>query len=330
MKVGILSFAHVHAEHYAALLEGMPDVEFSGFWDDGPAVQRPVTAAQAFPTPEALLSSGIEAVIICSETSRHLEFVTLAAQAGIHVLCEKPIAIHAHEALAMEKVCREHDVTFMTAFPMRFDVSTGNVRQAVLSGDLGEVLGVNGINHSENPSGHRAWFADPSLSGGGALMDHVVHLADLLRWTFESEVAEVYARVRWTEGSGAGGTQLDTAGLLLLTLENGVQASIDCSWSRPETYPRWGHLKMDVVGEHGFMVVDAFADHLTTYTLSPSQPVQWPGYGTDPNKAMLQSFVDAVRTGAAPSVSWKDGFEALKVVLAAYESDRLGHPVRLN
>lgn len=62
-------------------------------------------------------------------------------------------------------------------------------------------------------------------------MDHVVHLADLLRWYFGAEVTEVYAEVDNLFYPGA--VEVDTAGLLLLSLSNGVQASIDCSWSRP-------------------------------------------------------------------------------------------------
>ncbi len=99
-------------------------------------------------------------------------------------------------------------------------------------------MGVNGINHSENPKDHRRWFADKALAGGGAVMDHTVHLADLLRWYFDAEVVEVYAQVDnpfcRTE------VEVDSAGLILATLSNGVIASIDCSWSRPRGYPRWG------------------------------------------------------------------------------------------
>ena len=65
---------------------------------------------------------------------------------------------------------------------MRFAPSTQVVRTMIQQRELGNVFGVNGINHSEIPKGHRAWFADNKLAGGGAVMDHTVHLADLLRW----------------------------------------------------------------------------------------------------------------------------------------------------
>ncbi|MDB5045179.1 MAG: oxidoreductase domain protein, partial [Deinococcus sp.] len=296
MRIGILSFAHVHAEQYQALLRRLPGAELVGFWDDSVHAQSYAQryALRLFSTPQELLSQGLDAVIICSETSRHREFVELSARAGVHVLCEKPIALTLEDAEAMRDVCAQHGVTFMTAFPMRFDPSCTALREAVQSGQLGRILGVNGVNHSENPSVHRAWFADPALSGGGAVMDHVVHLADLLRWCFACEVAEVYAALQWTGGAGPGGVPLDTAGIVLLTLTNGVQASIDCSWSRPATYPRWGHLKLDVIGTDRLMVIDAFAEHLTVFSPDVTRPVQWHGFGADPNQAMLTAFLEAV------------------------------------
>jgi predicted dehydrogenase len=83
----------------------------------------------------------------------------------------------------------------MTAFPMRFAPSAQVVRKMLKNGELGEILGINGINHSEIPGNHRAWFTDKKLAGGGAVMDHTVHLADLFRWYFEAEALEVYAEL---------------------------------------------------------------------------------------------------------------------------------------
>lgn len=327
MRIGFLGFSHVHAEGYLALLRETPGVQVVGFSEDGPQARSDAvrSALKHYPSANALLSEGLNGVIICSETSGHRALVEQAAAAHTPVLCEKPIATTLEDALAMKHACEARGVPFMTAFPMRFDPASLELRYAVKSGELGQILGVNGVNHSENPAPHRAWFADPVLAGGGAVMDHVVHLVDLLRWTLDSEVVEVYAQVQRSPSSA-----VDTAGLLLITLENGVQASIDCSWSRPARYPRWGHLKLDVVGEHGVLVVDAFAQYLTVFASSAMRSPEWRGFGADPNEAMLRSFLQALERGTEPAVSWHDGYQALRVALAAYESSRLGQPVRLD
>jgi predicted dehydrogenase len=330
MRIGILSVAHLHAAGYQANLKAIPGVELVGFSHENAAEGREFSeqfSAPWFSTHQELLTQGLDGAVICSENARHRELVELAADAGCQVLCEKPIETTLADAEAMKTACEKNGVRFMTAFPMRFAPSTQALRTMIQQGELGKVLGVNGINHSENPSGHRAWFANKELAGGGAAMDHIVHLADLFRWSFAAEVSEVYAEIDNLFYPGK--LDVDTAGLLLITLSNGIQASIDCSWSRPTTYPRWGHLKMEVVGEKGAVLLDSFAQHITAYAKTGPRNPEWTGFGPDPNQPMIQEFVDSIREQRQPSITWNDGYQALRVVLAAYESAQRKEPIRL-
>jgi len=329
-RIGILSFAHLHAEGYQAILKNIPDVELVGFSHTNPEEGRDFSTAYGirwFPEHQELLAEGLDGVVVCSENVKHVELVNLAAEAKCGILCEKPIATSGADGETIGKICEQHGVRFMTAFPMRFAASTRVVRTMLKNGEVGKVLGINGINHSEIPRRHRAWFTDKQLAGGGAVMDHTVHLVDLFRWFFDAEVAEVYAEVDNLFFRNE--LDVDTAGLILVTLSNGVHASIDCSWSRPSSYPRWGHLKMDVVGEHGTAVLDAFAQHLTLYSRGAARDPTWVGFGPDPNQAMLEEFVESIRQDRDPAISWNDGYQALRVALAAYESARTGQPVEL-
>jgi predicted dehydrogenase len=280
-----------------------------------------------FPQHRELLDQGLDGVLICAENARHRELVEMAAEANCHILCEKPIATRVADAQALGAVCLKNNVRFMTAFPMRFAPSVRGVRTMIQRRELGSVLGVNGINHSEIPKRHRGWFADRDLAGGGAVMDHTVHLADLFRWCFQGEVVEVYAEV--DNPFYPDDVDVETAGLMLLRLSNGVQASIDCSWSRPTSYPRWGHLKMEVIGEKGAVVMDSFAQYLTLYSKGAVRNPSWIGFGPDPNQAMIEEFVASICENREPSVTWNDGYQALRVALAAYESARTKEPVRL-
>ncbi|MGA8659448.1 MAG: Gfo/Idh/MocA family oxidoreductase [Chthoniobacterales bacterium] len=328
MRIGILSFAHLHAEGYQANLRAIPGVELIGFSHESAAEGRhfaQLYGLRWFPTPQDLLSEGLDGVLICAENANHRELAEIAADAKCQILCEKPIETNLSDAEAMKEACDEHGVRFMTAFPMRFASSTRAVRAMIQRGELGGVLGINGINHSEVPKRHRAWFIDKKLAGGGAVMDHTVHLVDLLRWYFATEVAQVYAEV----GFDSGNPEIDVAGLMLLTLSNGVQASLDCSWSRPAVYPRWGHLKMEVVGEKGTAVNDSFAEYITLYSQGAPRNPSWMAFGADPNQAMIEEFVASIRDQREPCVTWKDGYEALRVALAAYESARAQQPVNL-
>lgn len=330
VRLGIMSFAHLHAEGFIQNLRQIEAVEVLGFSDTDP--KRGQHFSEVFETPwfdshDALLAEKPDAVIICSENAERRELVELAAEAGAHILCEKPLETNLDDAKAMQEACEQHGVMFMTAFPMRFDPSIIAVKEMLVRGDLGQVYSVNGINHSEMPRRHRAWFAQKALAGGGAVMDHTVHLVDLLRWYFNAEVTEVYAEIG--NPFYPGEVDVDTAGLVTLTLSNNVFATIDCSWSRPTTYPRWGHLKMELVGERGAIDVDAFAQHLTVYAKGAARNPSWHPWGSDPNQLMLGEFVNSIREERQPSVGWQDGYEALRVALACYESAASGQPVML-
>jgi UDP-N-acetylglucosamine 3-dehydrogenase len=330
MRIGIMSFAHLHAEGYIHNLRNARGVEMIGFSDTDAERGRhfaEVFGARWFPTHEALLAEQPDGVVVCSENANHRELVEMAAGAGVHVLCEKPIEVTLAEAEAMRDACAANHINFMTAFPSRFTPSAAQVKSMLERGDLGRIYAVNGINHSEIPRAHRAWFAQKALAGGGAAMDHTVHLVDLLRWYFGCEIVEVYAEIDNLFYPGE--VDVDTAGIVMLTFENGVFASVDCSWSRPTYYPRWGHLKYEVVGENGFTVVDALAQYHTVYSKNAPRNPMWVNWGSDANQFMINEFVASIREQREPAVTWRDGYEALRVALACYESAEQKQPIRL-
>ncbi|GAB4215244.1 MAG: hypothetical protein OHK0022_54880 [Roseiflexaceae bacterium] len=257
-----------------------------------------------------------------SENSRHRAMVEQAAAAGAHVLCEKPLATSLADAQAMIAACERAGVLLMTAFPMRFSAPLRAVKARLDAGELGRVYCFNAVNQGQLPMRHRSWFVDPVLAGGGAVLDHTVHLADLMRWYLGSEVVEVYAQTNRI--MHADRVAVETGGLLLLTFANGVFATIDCSWSRPDGYPTWGGLALELVSERGALSVDAFRQNLHVYG---TQRLSWEHWGADANQAMVESFLESVRSGRPPAISGADGVQALAIALAAYESARTGQPV---
>src|SRR5690606_29971572 len=126
MKVGIISFAHIHAFSYARALQRLEDVELAGSADPdrvrGEAAARPLCAPR-FSDIAGLLESDIDAVIVTSENVNHCEHVLAAAKAGKHVLCEKPLATTLKDAQEMIESCKKNGVGLMTAFPVRFNPS---------------------------------------------------------------------------------------------------------------------------------------------------------------------------------------------------------------
>jgi Predicted dehydrogenases and related proteins len=86
---------------------------------------------------------------------------------------------------------------------------------------------------------------------------------------------------------------------------------------------------MEVIGEKGAVVMDSFAQYLTLYSRGEVRNPSWIGFGPDPNQAMIEEFVASICENREPSVTWNDGYQALRVALAAYESARTKEPVRL-
>lgn len=329
IRLGLMSFAHVHAEAYVENIRGIADAQLVGAADDDRARGEQFAAklgVQPFPTYQDLLAQHLDGVIVCSENTRHRALVEMAARAGVSVLCEKPLATTLPDARAMIEVCARAGVILMVAFPMRFSAPLLQARQAVEEGRVGKIACCIGTNQGQNPGRHRVWFVKKELAGGGAVMDHTVHLVDILRWYLHTEVAEIYAQT--TELLPGGNGEVETGGLILLTLANGLFASIDCSWSRPASYPTWGGLTLELIGERGVLRVDAFRQNLVIYP-ERSPAIGWQPWGSDANQAMIAEFVSAIRDHRVPAVTGADGYRALEVITAAYESARTGQPVRL-
>src|SRR5690554_1834989 len=149
LRIGLVSFAHMHAEGYVHNLRSLDAVELVGFTDDDAGRAERLGeqfGLTRFSDLAALLAAGLDGVIVCTETARHKEVVEAAAAAGVHVLCEKPIEVTLERAEAMRDACEAAGVIFMTAFPMRFDHTLIGVREALQHGDLGRLLSVQGIN----------------------------------------------------------------------------------------------------------------------------------------------------------------------------------------
>jgi predicted dehydrogenase len=174
------------------------------------------------------------------------------------------------------------------------------------------------------PLRERAWFADPSLAGGGAMMDHIVHLADLFCWLLDAVPEQVYAVSNRVVHSDV--VNVETSGLVMLTYPDGVFASIDCSWNRPLDYPTWGGIGLSIVGDGGSVEVDAMRQRLTRF--GGGRPFGWTPWGVDTNQSMIEEFLAALEQRREPAVTGRDGLIATTVALTALESAASGAPVR--
>ena len=324
ISFGIISFAHLHAHSYARCLTSMPEARLVALADDD--AERGQAMAAQFGVPwhqdyaQLLARDDVDAVIVTTPNARHAAVTSAAAQAGKHVLCEKPLATTLDDGRMMIAACQRAGVALGTAFPCRYIPAVVRVKEQIDQGRAGKIMAISGTNHGTMPPG---WFLDKKLSGGGAVIDHTVHVADLIRWLTGAEFAEVYAEIDTLLHD----VPIDDVGLLSFKLTDGTICTLDTSWSRLPHFPTWGDVTLSIVGDGGVVNVEAFNQKIALYTEEPR--TAWVPWGSDMDYLMLQDFARRVSRGEPPLASGEDGLRALELALGAYRSAAEGRPVRL-
>jgi len=322
-RIGFLGIAHTHGYSYIRQIQSFSGMSVTGIFDhDAGRIKKAseLFGIKAFEDPLELIENS-DAIVVTSENSLHRRYAELAMNKGRHVLCEKPIATTEEDARSMLQTARENNVVLQMAFPVRYAPSIQQAKKEIETGKLGRILSVSATNHGRMPGG---WFVDEKLSGGGAVMDHTVHVVDTIRWLLDVEIVEVSAEY----GRLIYDIPVEDCGLLLLSLSDDSFMSLDCSWSRPEAYPYWGDVTLNLVGTKGTLRVSAFDAKLKVF--SNKRGVFWQNFGESFDRALVKEFADSVIEKRKPLTSGEDGLEALRVALAAYESGKIHGPVQLN
>jgi len=322
LNVAIVGCAHQpHAWSYARALTATPSARLVAVFDEDPALARSVADDFAAPVTgdlDALLASReLDAVVVCSPTAQHRRHAEAAASAGCHVFSEKPIATTTGDAQAMITACRDAGVQLHVAFVIRFLPHVRSIKKAIDSGSLGEVIGIRAGNRGRPPlpPHYPAWITQAHESGGGALIDHSVHLTG-------REVTSVAAEA----GALLWGAGVEDCALLSLVLDNGAVAGLDPSWSVPANNP-WNYdFFLRLVGTGGSADLDDLAESVQVVSGTAADGLRLAPFAEDPDAEMIETFCASVRQGrlTSPCASGEDGLRALEVALAGYASASSG------
>jgi myo-inositol 2-dehydrogenase/D-chiro-inositol 1-dehydrogenase len=267
----------------------------------------------------------IDAVVICSPTNMHPTMIAEAAEAGKHIFCEKPIGSNIAEIDAALAAVNKAGVRLMMGFNRRFDANFARVRQAVETGEIGELHMVHIISRDPGP---------PPVAyikvSGGLFMDMTIHDFDMVRFLTGSEVEEVYtvAAVRVDPAIGEAG-DVDTA-VITLKMANGVIATIDNSRKAVYGYDQ----RAEAFGSGGAIATGN--NYPNTATLSTSQSVHrdlplnfFMDRYTQSYLDEMRAFVDGVREGKAMPVTGEDARAAYLIATAAGASYKKNQPVKV-
>ena len=326
IEIGIIGaggIGQVHAEAYGR----QADCRIVAVADvDSARGRRLADAVNATYCPDvgALLArSDVAAVSICLPHALHAEVTTAAANAGKHVLCEKPIATSLVDADRMIESCRQAGVVLMIGHTHRFYPEHVRARQLLREGAIGQLLFVNDVIWAGRDGDESLqWRGRVALNGGGIFMDNGIHAADRLRWWIDGDVDTVYARV----GRGRGLIEGEEQGTALLAFANGITATLQQAIGTPRAA---GCCYVEFVGTEGVLRVDTWKGLRISTRGKPWEdvvvPKEWLG-GFD---AEIAEFLAAVRDRRPPAVTGADGRAALEIIQAIYRSAEHGVPVRL-
>jgi myo-inositol 2-dehydrogenase / D-chiro-inositol 1-dehydrogenase len=266
----------------------------------------------------------------------HCEAAVAAAEAGKHVICEKPLCTTLAEADRMTAACRNAGVKLMYAEELCFTPKYVRAKRLVDEGALGDVYLVKQAEKHDGP--HAPWFWDVSRSGGGVTFDMGCHAIEFFRWILgKRPITSVYAQMgTYVHGER---TEGDDHAVLLIEFEGGAIGLAEESWAKPggmddraEIYGSKGVTYADLlhgnaletfshVG-YGYAVEKAASTQGWSFTMFEEA---W-NYGFPQE---MEHFVRCVREDHQPLETGEDGRAVLEAVYAAYESARTGAKVKL-
>jgi predicted dehydrogenase len=340
--IGIISFAHGHANVYCQAMKEFDDVELVSAWDDNP--ERGQAASQRAgleykSDPDAVLNDPrVNAVIITVETNRHAEFVERAAAAGKAILLQKPMATTLADCDRIIAAVKRSGVKFSMAFQMRHDPTNQEIRRLVQANAVGKIAILRrrhsiGVLLDPNfVNGPSRWHMDP-VANVGMFFDDATHAADWFLWMLGKPV-NVMAQIDNVVTDVAP----DDNGIAIYRFADGTIGELVNSSTTVAAINT-----TEVYGKEGTIIQD-HGDAVSTNVPRPALPValrmirkgdtQWtefdlpvPQTHAERLAAIPRPFINYVRGLSDQTISAEEGRISVEMVLGAYQSSREGRLV---
>ncbi len=290
-------------------------------------------------TEQELFDSGCDVVYVATPACLHCDHVIHAAEAGKHVLCEKPLGMTVEEGERMARACADHGVELGVGLMMRFHSQHQAALRMVCEGRLGTPVFGRAQLSCWYPPMAGAWRQDPAKGGGGSLVDLGGHCIDLLEMFFGP-----VASVRCATGNLVHGYPVEDTAVVLLEFETGAKGVVDNLFNVPDAASK-NHL--EIYGSKGAILAEGTigqgeAGQMTAYIeasgkgyeaqqtrdASAGQPIA--PEPVNMYRAEIEAFAQAVLDGATPPVDAQAGIRSQRVLDACYESAKTGETITLN
>jgi UDP-N-acetylglucosamine 3-dehydrogenase len=268
-------------------------------------------------------SEELDAVSVCTPNLYHAPISIAAARAGLHVLCEKPMAASEADALRMITAAKDNGVILMIGHNQRLMPAHVKAKEILKEGDLGRVLTFHTTFGHPGPEswsieGKEGWFFHKDIAIVGAMGDLGVHKADLMRWILDDEVSEVSAFVETLHKEG---TAVDDNAICILRMSQGAIGTLTASW----TYYKGEDNSTVLYCEHGVIKIgtDPNDQIIVEKTDDTIQRYNVGAIATNTGQThsgVIDAFINSIVTNSPPPIPGEEGMKSLKVILAALES----------
>jgi len=330
INVAVAGLGRIGKIHLKNLCRNFPEITVVAVMD---VFDESKTIADEFNIPvfvkdfdELLAVPGVDAVVICSPTDTHADYVVKAAKAGKQIFCEKPLDLSLERVKEVLAIVEECGVKLMLGFNRRFDPEFKKIRQLVVKDAIGDPQIIKITSRDPGP---------PPVSyikvSGGMFLDMTIHDFDMARYISGKQVKEVFAKgaVMIDPEIGKAG-DIDTA-IITLTFEDNTMAVIDNCRKAVYGYDQ----RLEVFGSKGMAQADNnFPNNHKLYTgsgVSGDLPLHFflERYDASYNQE-IREFIDALVTGGEMPVDGTDGLLSIAIGLAAKKSVAENRPVKIS
>lgn len=317
MKIAIVSYWHVHASDYTGQIAELPGSEVVAVWDEDKARGKEWAekiGCKFYEDYDSLLKDEeIEGVVITSETSKHPELITKAANAKRHIFTEKVLALKTEDALAIQKAVLENNVRFTISLPHKCKPELWFAKELITKGTLGDITyaRVRNVHNGSIAGWLPEHFYDEEACGGGAMIDLGAHPMYLLPWVLgkPKTVQSLFTKVT--------GRAVEDNAVSLLEFANGAIGVSETGFVSVHT-----PFTMEIGGTKGTLLI-----HNTVSYAAEETGGKWvtPEKLPEPPAMPMKQWIESVKTGKDnPLFGIEEAVDLTKVMEAAYTSCRTG------
>lgn len=275
---------------------------------------------------ECLANPEVAAVYIATPPGEHARFAVRAAEAGKHVLCEKPLAATVEQSAEMVKACRRNGVVLMTAYRKYFEPATRYLKKLIRDGDLGRIDVIHtAFSELYVPNVSARWLLDPSLAGGGPLMDLGVYCVNTCRWLVDEDPVEVSAQL-WRQNA-IRFRNVEEGVAFRMNFASGMVVQGSSSYgASPSSF-------ISVQGTQGWVSLNPAFPFEEERRLAGKIRGRWMERVfpvIDEFALELDAFATAVQRGDDVEPDGEQGHRDVEIMSAIYESGRSGKAIAVN